>query len=231
MLWLKQAMAIPLALTALWLLGILAAQVGLAAALLLAALLIVIVAAVTLRDRLPKARRGLVFPAVAVLAIVAVVLPDVIAAQVKKRGAEANDVIAWKNFDRDQIRSLVSQGKTVFVDVTADWCLTCQANKRFVLSKDAVAKRLNAASVPMQADWTRPNPEIGAYLASYGRYGIPFNIVYGPGAPGGIVLPELLTTDGVSSALDKAAGTKASTLLFFPKFASRTPSTSQDTIR
>ena len=213
MLWVKQVMAIPLALTALWLLGILASQVGPLAAFVLAALLLAIVAAVTLRDRLPEARRGLVFPAVVVLAVVAVIVPDVIAAQVKKSGAEANDVIAWKNFDRDQIRSLVSQGKTVFVDVTADWCLTCQANKRFVLSKDAIAKRLNSASVPMQADWTRPDPEIGAYLASYGRYGIPFNIVYGPAAPGGIVLPELLTQSDVSAALDKASGAKSSSLL------------------
>ena len=212
MLWLKHAMAIPLALTALWLLGILAAQVGVTAALVLAAMLLVIVGLVTFRERLPEARRPLVFPAVVFMAIVAVVLPDVIVAQVKKRGAEVNDVIAWKNFDRDQIRSLVSQGKTVFVDVTADWCLTCQANKRFVLSKDAIAKRLNAGSVPMQADWTRPNPEIGAYLASYGRYGIPFNIVYGPAAPGGIVLPELLTQGDVSSALDKASGMKSSSL-------------------
>ena len=231
MLWLKQAMAIPLALTAIWLLGILAAQVGFVAAATLAVLLLVIVAMVTLRDRLPETRRGLVFPAVVALAVVAIVLPDVIAAQVKKRGAETNDVIAWKNFDRGQIRSLVSQGKTVFVDVTADWCLTCQANKRFVLSKDAIAKRLNSASVPMQADWTRPNPEIGAYLASYGRYGIPFNIVYGPAAPGGIVLPELLTQDEVSSALDKAAGTKSSALPPSSKLAADAPSASQDTIR
>ena len=231
MLWLKQAMAIPLAFTALWLLGILAAQVGVVAAATVAVLLLVIVAMVTLRDRLPEARRGLVFPAVVVLAVVAVVLPDVIAEQVNKRGAEANDVIAWKNFDRDRIRSLVSQGRTVFVDVTADWCLTCQANKRFVLSKDVIAKRLNSASVPMQADWTRPNPEIGAYLASYGRYGIPFNIVYGPAAPGGIVLPELLTQDEVSSALDKASGTKSSALTPSSKFAAGATSTSQGIIR
>lgn len=211
MLRLKQAMAIPLALTAFWLLAIVASQVGVFAAAVLAALLVAIVLAVTLQDRLPQTSRRMVLPAVVALSLVAIVLPDVIAAEVK-RGAETNDNIAWKNFDRDQIRSLVSQGKTVFVDVTADWCLTCQANKRFVLSKDAMAKRLNSASVPMQADWTRPNAEIGAYLASYGRYGIPFNIVYGPAAPGGIVLPELLTPDDVSSALDKASGTKSSSL-------------------
>ena len=131
-------------------------------------------------------------------------------AQAKRHGGADGGAVAWKTFDRDRIRSLVSQGRTVFVDVTADWCLTCQANKRFVLSQEAVAKRINGQTVAMEADWTRPDPAIGAYLASYGRYGIPFNIVYGPGAPGGIVLPELLTKGDVDGALDKAAGAKPS---------------------
>ncbi len=206
MLVLKQVMAVPLALTAVWLLAILASQVGVLAAVLSAALLVAVAGLLFWRDRLPVARRGIVFPAVAALALLTIMLPDVIAEEIGVRQGAADDAIAWRSFDRDQIRSLVSQGKTVFVDVTADWCLTCQANRKFVLSKSDIATRLNG-SVPMQADWTRPNPQIGTYLASYGRYGIPFNIVYGPGAPGGIVLPELLTAGDVGAALDKAAGT------------------------
>ncbi len=209
MLWLKQFMAVPLAATAVWLVTILAAQVGLVAGLSVALLLGAITLLLYGHDRLPEARRGLVLPVVTVIGLTAILLPDVIAAQVGKRGAEANGAIAWTTFDRDKIRSLVSQGKTVFVDVTADWCLTCQANKRFVLSKTDVAKRLNSQTVSMQADWTRPDPAIGAYLASYGRYGIPFNIVYGPAAPGGVVLPELLTAGDVGAALDKASGKQA----------------------
>ena len=205
---LKHLLALPLVATALWLLAILASQVGLSAAMIVAVLLVAMVSLLVLRNRMPDAARGLVFPMVALAGIGAIVLPDVIAAQVKKTGGAFNDAIAWQSFDRDKIRSLVSQGKIVFVDVTADWCLTCQANKRFVLSKDEMAKRLNTSAISMQADWTRPNSEIGAYLASYGRYGIPFNIVYGPSAPEGIVLPELLTTGDVGAALDKAGGTK-----------------------
>ena len=210
MLWLKQLMAVPLAATAVWLVTILAAQVGLVAGLAVAMLLAAIVLLLYGHDRLPEARRSLVLPVVTIIGLAAILLPDVIAAQVGKRGAEANGAIAWTAFDRDKIRSLVSQGKTVFVDVTADWCLTCQANKRFVLSKTDIAKRLNSQTVSMQADWTRPDPAIGAYLASYGRYGIPFNIVYGPAMPGGVVLPELLTAGDVGAALDKASGTRAS---------------------
>ena len=210
MLWLKQALAIPLGGTAIWLVSILGSQVGWTAALLTAGLLMTIVALLVLRDRLPEAWRGFVFPVLALVGIVTALLPDVLSAQIQEGGSRADELIVWKAFDRDQIRSLVSQGKTVFVDVTADWCLTCQANKRFVLSKDEVAKRLNNPTISMKADWTRPNAEIGSYLASYGRYGIPFNIVYGPGAPGGIVLPELLTPAIVEAALVKASGTKAS---------------------
>ena len=210
MLWLKQFMAVPLAATAVWLVTILAAQVGLVAGAAVALLLVAIALLLYGRDRLPEARQSFVLPIVTVIGLTAILLPDVIAAQVGKRGAEANGAIAWTAFDRDRIRSLVSQGKTVFVDVTADWCLTCQANKRFVLSKADVAKRLNSQTISMQADWTRPDPAIGAYLASYGRYGIPFNIVYGPAAPGGVVLPELLTAGDVGAALDKASGARAS---------------------
>ena len=220
MLWLKQFMAVPLAATAVWLVTILAAQVGLVAGLSVALLLGAITLLLYGHDRLPEARRGLVLPIVTVIGLTAILLPDVIAAQVGKRGAEANGAIAWTTFDRDKIRSLVSQGKTVFVDVTADWCLTCQANKRFVLSKTDVAKRLNSQTVSMQADWTRPDPAIGAYLASYGRYGIPFNIVYGPAAPGGVVLPELLTASDVGAAIDKASGKQAAAADVVRSFAS-----------
>lgn len=73
-----------------------------------------------------------------------------------------------------------------------------------VMSRSPVAKRLKGV-LAMQADWTRPDDVIGSYLAEFGRYGIPFNVVYGPGAPQGIVLPELLSDKAVLEALDKAA--------------------------
>ena len=152
MLVLKQAMAIPLVGTAIWLLTILAGQVGAPLAAGLGGGLGVIAALLFFRDRLPAARRGLVFPIVAALALAIVVLPDVMVAKGRVHGVDVDDAIAWKSFDRGQIRSLVSQGKTVFVDVTADWCLTCQANKRLVLTKAAMAQRLNTQAISMQAD-------------------------------------------------------------------------------
>lgn len=113
----------------------------------------------------------------------------------------------WEKFDQARIAPAVADGRTVFVDVTADWCLTCKANKRFVLERSEVQAALSAENViRLQADWTQRDETIAAYLQSYGKYGIPFNIVYGPGAPEGIILPELLTQDAVTAALAEAAG-------------------------
>jgi len=114
---------------------------------------------------------------------------------------------AWVTFDPARIRREVAAGRIVFVDVTAEWCITCQVNKRLVVDRGEVAERLfgSPSVVPMRADWTRPDPVISAYLASFGCYGVPFNVVYGPGAPEGIPLPELLTEDAVLEALAKAA--------------------------
>jgi suppressor for copper-sensitivity B len=113
---------------------------------------------------------------------------------------------SWTAFDEAAIADHVARDQVVFVDVTADWCITCQANKKLVIDRGPVAERLGAHGVvAMKADWTRPDPKIADFLGRHGRYGIPFNIVYGPGAPAGIVLPELLTDDAVLAALDRAA--------------------------
>lgn len=113
----------------------------------------------------------------------------------------------WQPFAPERIAGLVDSGQVVFVDVTASWCINCQANKKFVLYQpDIVAHLFDGKVVAMQADWTRPDPQIAAYLKNFNRAGIPFNVVYGPGAPQGIVLPELLTQEAVLGALDKAAG-------------------------
>ena len=120
--------------------------------------------------------------------------------------AEAATQTHWQAFDPRSIARHVSDGHTVFVDVTADWCLTCKANKSLVLDRSPVIDRLTDRSVvAMQADWTRPDQEISRFLERHNRYGIPFNIVYGPGAPSGIVLPEILTPTLVLDAIETAS--------------------------
>lgn len=119
--------------------------------------------------------------------------------------APAPAAVEWTTFDEAAIPGLIAEGKVVFVDVTADWCLTCLSNKKLVLEQEPTLSLLRSADiVAMKADWTRPNPAIGEYLKKFNRYGIPFNIVYGPDAPQGLPLPELLSHEAISNALSKA---------------------------
>ncbi len=195
---LRFLLGLALAGTAAWLLTVLAAQLGwlaasaaLAAAALPAALL---AAWARLRRRSLAAGAALAAAAgvAAVLALPAAMEPTVPGGR-------------WQAFEEARIEPLVSEGRTVFVDVTADWCITCKFNKAAVLERGPVAARLAGDIVAMRADWTRPDPAISTYLARFARYGIPFNAVYGPAAPAGIALPELLTEGAVLEALDAAA--------------------------
>jgi suppressor for copper-sensitivity B len=139
-------------------------------------------------------------------------LGTVLAAQLGGAGDGAKDAasvnaagVRWVAFDEAAIAGLVAAGKVVVVDVTADWCVTCQVNKKLVLNRGAAAQMLAGPNVvAMRADWTRPDEGIARYLARHGRYGIPFNIVYGPKAPQGVALPELLTESAVLAAAAQA---------------------------
>lgn len=113
----------------------------------------------------------------------------------------------WQPFDEAMIAPAIAEGKIVVVDVTADWCLTCKANKKFVLEQDDIVDALSGPEILLlQADWTRRDEKISAYLQRHGRYGIPFDVVYGPNKPDGILLPELLSKKAITDALTDAAG-------------------------
>ena len=205
MMGLRVILGFVLAATAIWLLSVLRVQVGWLVALAVAVALIAVLACLLLRRNLAArsgARQIAGFAAVG-LAIVTLALPMIATGN---PGQTATASHLWQPFDRVQVFNAVAQGKVVLVDVTADWCITCQANKTLVLDRGAVRARIEAGRViALRADWTRPNAAIAEYLASFGRYGIPFNAVYGPGAPSGIALPELLREEDVLAAMDKAA--------------------------
>lgn len=203
---LRRILGLALAATAVWLLSVIAAQVGTAAAAGVAALLLALAVLLALTRRAPQ--RRLATPAlVGVLALAAVLLPAGFELQSRGDRASTAPEGLWQPLDVARIPALVAEGKTVFVDVTADWCITCQVNKRLVLEFDDVRSRLEKGDViALRGDWTVPDDEIARYLESFGRYGIPFNAVYGPGAPTGIALPELLSVEGVTSAFAQAAG-------------------------
>ena len=192
----RTGLAALLAVSAIWLLTVLAGVAGPAAALAAGAAAGAMAAALAAwRGRaLPLAGAGL-----AAMALAVALIPG-------GRATATNAAEGpWQPFEQARIAREVADGNTVFVDVTAAWCLTCQANKRLVLDGAPVREAL-AGAVALRADWTRPDPEIAAFLAAHDRYGIPFDAVFGPGAPEGIVLPELLTESAVLKALRQASG-------------------------
>ncbi|WP_305969763.1 MULTISPECIES: protein-disulfide reductase DsbD family protein [Mameliella] len=204
MLSVKLGMGVLLLTTALWLFWVLAGVAGMRSVLTVAAFSSAGILAVSI----PRLRLQFKWPVAAASFVLALVVgPYLQQPAAPKEGTKAT--LSWIPFDRGEIARRVSDGEVVFVDVTADWCLTCKANKALVIERDPVRKALESEGVTaMMADWTRPDERIARYLESYGRYGIPFNAVYGPAAPEGIVLSELLTSADVMDALARA-GTAA----------------------
>ncbi|WP_041766134.1 protein-disulfide reductase DsbD family protein [Psychromonas ingrahamii] len=115
------------------------------------------------------------------------------------------DDLTWLPLNENSIDQYVKQGNTVFVDITADWCITCKANKIGVILQDPVYSELKQERViTMQGDWTKPSDRITNYLKSYQRFGVPLNVVYGPNAPQGLPLSVILSSDEVMQALEDA---------------------------
>lgn len=124
----------------------------------------------------------------------------------KSWASPIEDNLTWHPLNTTAIDEYVQQGKTVFVDVTADWCITCKANKFRVILQNPVYSALQKPElIAMKGDWTHPSTLVTDYLKSHQRFGVPLNVVYGPNAPQGIALPVLLTNDDVMQAL-KLAG-------------------------
>jgi thiol:disulfide interchange protein len=99
------------------------------------------------------------------------------------------------------IPSYVAEGKSVFVDITADWCFTCKYNEKFVLAAPRVRQALESQKIIlMQGDWTNRNDTIARFLQQNGRAGIPFAALYRPGKEP-LLLPEFLTEKIVLNAL------------------------------
>jgi thiol:disulfide interchange protein DsbD len=124
------------------------------------------------------------------------------------RGAANGTVTAEgvEPFTQARLDSLRAEGRTVFVDMTAAWCITCQVNERTTLSRDAVKAAFRANNVTvLRGDWTNQNPEITALLERYGRSGVPLYLLY-RGKAEARVLPQVLTEGTVLAAIETRAG-------------------------
>ncbi|MEA1831658.1 protein-disulfide reductase DsbD family protein [Methylobacterium durans] len=200
---LKGALAFPVYATAAWLVWVLAQQVGPTG--LLAALLGLVLVAFAAwaweqgRHARPVAARlaqGLALAALLGAGALALGLDRdrAIVASAAGEGAEP--------FTQARLAALLGEGRPVFVNLTAAWCITCQVNERTALATDAVQAALKARGITyLKGDWTNQNPEITQLLERHGRSGVPLYLLYtGAGAPA--VLPQILTKGTVLTALE-----------------------------
>ena len=194
----RRAMAFPMFATVVWLVWVLGQQSGIDGAAALLALLLCLAALVWVLTLQGRTR---VLLGVLVLAFSAWLVQGMgrsITEPVAQASQSSSSWQAWSPAAQEQ---LLAQGRPVFVDYTAAWCVTCQYNKRTTLSDAKVLADFAAHGVALlRADWTRREPTITAALAALGRNGVPVYVLLAPGkAP--IVMTELLTRQEVHDAL------------------------------
>ncbi len=205
----RQAMAFPLYLTAIWLLWVLGRQTDMTAVSLVLGGMLLIVFAIWVRhlDLRGTSRWRRVNATMALGAVVvafallgtSALRPDA-ADQARAAAAPADPF--WAAYDRRRFDELRAAGQPVFINITADWCISCIANERVALSLPNVREAFHDKGiVVMKGDWSRGDPELTAILESFGRTGVPLYVLYpaGQGAPR--LLPQWLTPMNVLDAL------------------------------
>lgn len=207
---LQKVMGILLLVTVAWLLWIVNEQAGTAGVGMFA---IVVIASVACSVLLGKfAPPGVAFKrevagfglSVIVIAALwfAVISPRYESAASEKFNARMQEQMTadgWYRYSPALIEEFAKANRTIFIDATADWCLTCKTNEAAVLNRDEFRRAMDSLNVALvKADWTRETPEVNALLRSMGKSGVPAYAIYPTGdASKQIVLPELLTTAAI----------------------------------
>jgi len=193
---LKQVLAFPLYATAAWLVWVLSIQTGsdgvMAAA--LAAVGVAFAAWLAGKTASSSLHVKLVAPLLGIAAVaVGLSLATTARTENSAAGAEAS-VLKEEPFTQARLDELKAQGRPVFVNLTAAWCITCKVNERIALKSSEVAQAFQAAGITyLKGDWTKANPEITALLEHFGRAGVPLYLFYPGHGAGPHVLPQILT--------------------------------------
>lgn len=200
---LRIGMGVLMLASSLWLLSLMTSHVGLQTVMVIAGiLLLALLLAIGWRYGI---RIAAIVSLIGVLLVGGLLLVGSLTADLWRK--PLHDNIPWQPLTESAIKQALAEHKRVFVDVTADWCVTCKVNKIHVLMGDDVQLALQAPDVvALRGDWTRPSAEITEFLRSRGSVAIPFNQIYGPQQPQGIVLSPLLDRDVLLKVLADAKG-------------------------
>jgi thiol:disulfide interchange protein DsbD len=198
----RKALAFPMYGAAAWLAWVLAQQAGAEdLAKLFVAAILVALAAWLLGMR---QRRTVTGPATTVMEMIVFMLVVLSVTAVAWPAAKTAE-LATEPYSPQRLAELQAEGRPVFVNYTAAWCVSCQVNDKVALSTHSVAQAFARHKVAyLKADWTKRDPTIAADLASHGRAGVPLYLLYGSGGGAAAILPSILTPDIVVKAVEAA---------------------------
>ena len=197
----KQFLAFPMFASMVWLVWVLSIQAGPAGVLWLGIAALAMTFAIWSLKREAVAWR--VLSAVAVAGLLASVLTIARLPAATSTSTVAQHEQVWS---ADAVEMAQAEGRPVFVDVTAAWCVTCQVNKMRVLSSPAVQSAFNAADVvQMRADWTNRDDDITTLIYAHGQAGVPLYLMYPAGGGDAEVLPSVLSERIMRDAIEAAS--------------------------
>ncbi|WP_289083582.1 protein-disulfide reductase DsbD [uncultured Spongiibacter sp.] len=211
---LKEVMAFPMYLTGIWLLWVLGRQAGINAAMLVLIGCLLIAVAVYFWKRPVRWQRGLALVA-SLGAVFVLTTTSPLSEPVPVFSAARDDGSAFPltadgdalRYSPDRLASLRSDGGPVFLNVTADWCITCKANEKVALGTDTIKNAMTAQHIRyMKADWTNRDAEVSRLLARYRRSGVPLYVFFPGDGKAEVVLPQLLSKEKVLTAFKVGQG-------------------------
>jgi thiol:disulfide interchange protein DsbD len=205
---LRKAISVPIFATVIWLAWVLAGGYGTGLLVALLASFVLLAIAGWFLGHWPAQRWAEVVAGVIVLAVIALsaLAPGKLAAAPESQKAGPQVQGQWEPWSEAAVSRYQAQGRPVFVDFTASWCLSCQVNERVALGQPSVQKAFKAGNVALlKADWTRHDEAITQALTALGRSGVPAYALYSPGQSEPQLLPEVLTPGIVVNAVGKLA--------------------------
>ncbi|WP_445360598.1 protein-disulfide reductase DsbD family protein [Microbulbifer sp. EKSA005] len=205
---LKQLLAFPMYLTAVWLLWVLGRQAGGDGVALVLAGAVAIAFALWLWPR-PQWHwlRGSL--ALASLALAAFLLPQL---KTINQSEQLSSSDYWEPYSAERLETARSEGRAVLANMTAAWCITCLMNEKAVLSSTEVSDALERLNVvALKGDWTNQDPRISELLAKYGRTSVPLYLLYPADGGDAKILPQILSQDDLLQELENAVDSPLST--------------------